>query len=117
VTEEIVKYGIYDFYYINKNPATFAKIDKKLKESKYDELQEFTDELKQVFVAVADYAFEDDPIQQTVEEFKQEIDRFADKFEEDFKSSLVYYRPKPQLELPKKEKEPPKPKPAPTIVE
>jgi hypothetical protein len=38
VTEEIPKYGIYDFYYINKNPLTFSKIDKKLKDSKYDDL-------------------------------------------------------------------------------
>lgn len=37
-TEEIVKFGIYDFFYINKNPPSFAKLEKKLKESKFDEL-------------------------------------------------------------------------------
>ena len=39
VTEEIPKYGIYDFCYINKNPTTFAKIDKKIKENKYVDLE------------------------------------------------------------------------------
>ncbi len=37
-TEEIAKFGIYDFYYINKNPSSFTKVEKKLKDSKYDEL-------------------------------------------------------------------------------
>ena len=69
-TEDIAKYGIYDFCYISKNPASFAKIDKKLKESKYDQLFEFTEDIKQIFVAVSDYAFEKDPIQQTVEYFQ-----------------------------------------------
>lgn len=41
-TDEIAKFGVYDFFYINKNPNSFAKIEKKLKDSKYDELAEFT---------------------------------------------------------------------------
>ena len=39
MTEEIAKYGIYDFCYINKNPTTFSKIDKKLKDGKYVDLE------------------------------------------------------------------------------
>ena len=35
-TEEVAKYGVFDFCFINKNPSSFEKIDKKLKESKYD---------------------------------------------------------------------------------
>lgn len=69
-TEEIGKYGVYDFFYINKNPSSFTKVEKKLKDSKYDELAEFTEDLKQIFEAVADYAFQDDPIQHTVQLFK-----------------------------------------------
>ena len=94
-TEEIAKYGIYDFCYINKNPNNFAKLQKKLKDSKYDELSEFVEDLKQIFVAVSDYAFEEDPIQDIVDNFKEEIDAFAEKFGEDFKSNLI--RPRPQL--------------------
>lgn len=62
-TEDIAKFGVYDFCYITKNPNSFAKIEKKLKDSKYDELQEFIDDLKEIFIAVSDYAFEEDPIQ------------------------------------------------------
>ena len=77
MTEDIPKYGIYDFCYITKNPAAFSKIDKKLKESKYDFLEEFTEELRQVFIAVADYALEGDPIQDIVQGFQSEIKSFA----------------------------------------
>lgn len=69
-TEDIPKYGIYDFCYISKNPASFAKVDKKIKESKYDELGEFIDDLKQIFIAVSDYVLETDPLQAIVEDFK-----------------------------------------------
>jgi hypothetical protein len=61
--EDIPKFGIYDFWYINKNPPSFAKIEKKIKDSKYDELGEFLEDLKQIFIAVSDYAFIEDPIQ------------------------------------------------------
>lgn len=30
-TEEIAKFGIYDFCYINKNPMNFTTIDKKMR--------------------------------------------------------------------------------------
>lgn len=30
-TEEIAKFGIYDFCYINKNPINFSIIDKKIR--------------------------------------------------------------------------------------
>jgi len=30
-TEDIAKFGIYDFCYVNKNPPSFGKIEKKLK--------------------------------------------------------------------------------------
>ena len=56
-TEEIVKFGIYDFFYINKNPPSFTKLEKKLKESKFDELSEFIEDIKQIFIAVSDYIF------------------------------------------------------------
>ena len=34
--EEIPRFGVYDFWYINKNPPSFAKIEKKIKEAKYE---------------------------------------------------------------------------------
>ncbi len=37
--EELTRFGIYDFYYINKNPPTFTSIEKKLKDHKYDEIK------------------------------------------------------------------------------
>ena len=71
VTQEIPKYGIYDFCYINKNPTTFSKIDKKIKDNKYVDLEEFISQLRQVFISIGDYAFEDDPIQGLVSAFQR----------------------------------------------
>ena len=48
-TEDIAKYGIYDFCYVNKNPPSFAKVEKKLKESKYDELAEFVSRARSAY--------------------------------------------------------------------
>ena len=40
-----------------------------MKESKYDELAEFVEDVKQIFIAVSDYAFSDDPLQEVVQTF------------------------------------------------
>lgn len=110
-TEDIAKYGIYDFCYVNKNPPSFAKVEKKLKESKYDELAEFVEDMKQIFLAVSDYVFTDDPLQRVCEEFREEVDKFAVSFGEEFRNTVVEVKPK-KVEVPKKPKEeqPAKPK-------
>jgi hypothetical protein len=100
--DEVTKYGIYDFCYINKNPSTFGKIEKKIKDQKYDEINEFVDDMRNVFISVSDFIFSDDPLQLICDSFKDEVDRFHFQFKEEFRNSYEEnVRAKPKIE-PKK---------------
>lgn len=51
--------------------------------------------MKQIFIAVSDYAFSDDPIQKVCEEFREEIDRFGQNFIEEFRPIVEHKIIKP----------------------
>jgi len=61
--EDITRYGVFDFYYVNCDPPTLESIEKKLKEQKYQLVSQVFEDLKLIFQSVSDYAFTDDPIQ------------------------------------------------------
>jgi hypothetical protein len=67
--DEITRYGVFDFGYINQDHPTFESIEKKLKEHKYQLVSQVFEDMKQVFQSVSDYALTDDPIQIDCENF------------------------------------------------
>lgn len=76
VIEDIQKYGIYDFCYVNERTTSFDIIEKKLKEEQYGCFQEVAEDIKLIFVSVSDYVFMGDELQLICEKFIKVVCEF-----------------------------------------
>ena len=86
VIEDIQKYGIYDFCYVNERSTSFDIIEKKLKEEQYACFQELAEEIKLIFVTVSDYVFMGDELQLTSGKFIKIVCEFEKDFIKCFES-------------------------------
>lgn len=86
VIEDIQKYGIYDFCYVNERSTSFDIIEKKLKEEQYACFQELAEEIKLIFVTVSDYVFMGDELQLTCGKFIKIVCEFEKDFIKCFES-------------------------------
>jgi len=48
-------------------------------------------------MAVSDYIFSDDPLQRICEEFREELERFAAQFVDEFKTTIIELKPKAKI--------------------
>ena len=55
--------GCFDFEFITRRRLSFSEIEKKLKENKYEQIQNFCDDVREFFLAFSDYLLSDDPLQ------------------------------------------------------
>jgi hypothetical protein len=82
--EDLLRYGVFDFSPLGRTLPSIAIIERKIKEQKYEAFKDFLSDLRAVFVAVSDYIFEDDPLQDECSRFLEQVADFEAAFRDEF---------------------------------
>ena len=75
--EEVYQFGIGDFWMLNQTQLTIGTIEKGVKDRKYTKLNQFVRDMLDLLSGVQSYVFEDDPLQEVCEKYKNIVKEFA----------------------------------------